>query len=259
LDATEQTVPYGSQVASELAAAHAKEIVHRDLKPANVMISKDGVKVLDFVLARSPQDERLTQSNVVIGTPAYMAPELLQGKPCDARTDIYAFGLVLFEIATGKRVARGTPPPLDALPEKLAHVVERCLSEDPDDRWQTARDVSAELQWAAIAPIPAARPRRISGWSLAAAELAIIGAMTVALVYFRQAPEARILRSAMLPPENTSFDFASNLGPMALSPDGRRMVFAATGSDGKSRLWIRPLDSATARPLQETEGGKFPF
>src|SRR5271170_7595872 len=120
----EQTIQYGAQIASALGAAHSKGIVHRDLKPGNVMVAKAGVKVLDFGLAKSTQDETLTAANAVMGTPAYMAPEQREGKACDARTDIYALGLVLSEMATGTRVQPGERrPQFDSLPKKLAHVV----------------------------------------------------------------------------------------------------------------------------------------
>src|SRR3984957_11126547 len=134
----EQTIQYGTQIASALSAAHAKGIVHRDLKPGNVMVTKVGVKVLDFGLAKSAQDETLTVTNAVMGTPAYMAPEQREGKPCDARTDIYGLGLMLSEMATGVRAHPGERPQVESLPEKLAHVIERCVAQDPDDRWQSA-------------------------------------------------------------------------------------------------------------------------
>ena len=106
----EQTIQYGAQIASALSAAHAKGIVHRDLKPGNIMITKAGMKVLDFGRAKSAHDETLTMANAVMGTPAYMAPEQREGQACDARTDIYALGLVLSEMATGKRTQPGEQP-----------------------------------------------------------------------------------------------------------------------------------------------------
>jgi eukaryotic-like serine/threonine-protein kinase len=254
----DETIRYGAQIASALAAAHGKDIVHRDLKPGNVMLTKAGVKVLDFGLAKSAQDETLTVANAVMGTPAYMAPEQKEGKPCDARTDIYALGLVLTEMATGTRTRQ-----TGSLPEKLAHVLDRCLAEDPDGRWQSARDVQSELAWAgepAAAPTPVELPKQPSRLWPVVSGLAILAlASALALVYSRESPETPARYATILPPEKTSFDFASNLGPVALSPDGKRMVFGATGEDGKSQLWLRALDTPGAQPLQNTEGGTFPF
>src|SRR5450432_584347 len=133
---------YGAQIAAALVEAHAKGIVHRDLKPGNIMIAKSGVKVLDFGLAKSGQDETVTASGMVIGTPAYMAPEQREGKAADARSDIYSFGCVLYEMSTAARVVsqrRRLPS------RKLERIVSRCLEEDPDSRWQSAAGLEREL------------------------------------------------------------------------------------------------------------------
>ncbi len=259
----EQTIQYGTQIAGALAAAHAKGIVHRDLKPGNIMIAKAGVKVLDFGLARSTQDKTVTAANAVMGTPAYMAPEQQEGKPCDARADIYSFGLVLAEMAIGQRLQPGAQTQLDLLPEKLAHVVERCLAPDREDRWQSSQDVKSELEWAArsaAAPVRT-RPtgRRSFVWP-AIACLALAGFAAIALVHFREvAPELPLRYANIVPPENNTFGANANLGLASLSPDGRYVAFAATNENGERQLWLRPLDKAQAQPLQNTGSGRLPF
>ena len=138
----ETALLYASQILAALAEAHEKGVIHRDLKPGNIMIAKTGVKVLDFGLAKSVQDETLTASHMVVGTPAYMAPEQREGKPADARSDIYSFGCVLYEMLTGARLA----PLRKRLPSrKLEGVVSRCLEEDPARRWQSAAELHREL------------------------------------------------------------------------------------------------------------------
>ncbi len=133
---------YGLQIAAALTEAHAKGIVHRDLKPGNIMIAKSGVKILDFGLAKSRQDETVTGSHMLIGTPAYMAPEQREGKPADTRSDIYSFGCVLYEMATGARI---TSQRRRISSPKLERIIERCLEEDPGRRWQSVAEVMREL------------------------------------------------------------------------------------------------------------------
>ena len=144
----ETVLLYGSQIAAALVEAHGKGIIHRDLKPGNIMIGKSGVKVLDFGLARMGQDETVTASHMIVGTPAYMAPEQREGKPADARTDIYSFGRVLYEMLTGARVG---PQRKRIRPRKLKTIVNRCLEEDPVRRWQSAAELQREL--AAVSPV----------------------------------------------------------------------------------------------------------
>ncbi len=252
----EDTLRYGQQIADALAAAHAKGITHRDLKPGNIMISKSGVKVLDFGLAKSPKDETLTDTRMVMGTPAYMAPEQRDGKECDARTDIYSLGLVLYEMATGKRVEQGQSPLLDQLPQQLAHVIERCLAPDPDGRWQSAQDVSAELEWAAKSrpTVAGERPRRVRvPWIIAG--LATLIALVLAGTYLRETsqgvPDGRSIRFSVPAPENVEF---SDGALPVISPDGEKLAFGGIGADGKLRIWLRPLSSLTAEPVEGSEG-----
>src|SRR5262245_41515709 len=172
----ERALDYGAQIARALAAAHAKGIVHRDLKPANIMVTKSGVKVLDFGVARVGviPGETATMSRAIVGTPAYMAPEQLQGNPGDARADVFSFGLILAEMLTGTRPSHGTLKFPAHVPPRIARVVERCLASDPDDRWQAAADAGWEL--AAVDPAPTATPARASRerWIWAALTLALV-------------------------------------------------------------------------------------
>ncbi len=169
---------YGIQIAAALAEAHGKGIVHRDLKPANIMIAKSGLKVLDFGLAKSGQDETVTGSHMLMGTPAYVSPEQREGKPADARSDIYSFGCVLYEMSTGARITsqrRRIPS------RKLERIVRRCLEEDPSRRWQSAAELERELAGVNAA---SSRGKRM----LAAAAMLVFLAAT-GYLYFRRAPK----------------------------------------------------------------------
>ncbi len=168
---------YASQIMAALVEAHAKGIVHRDLKPANIMIAKSGVKVLDFGLAKSNQDETVTASHMVMGTPAYMAPEQKEGKPADARSDIYSFGCVLYEMSTGARFGSQRK----RIPSRrLEKIVSRCLEEDPGRRWQSAAELEREL-----AGVTATGSR---GKRMLAAATAILGLSAATYFYLHRAP-----------------------------------------------------------------------
>jgi serine/threonine protein kinase len=199
---TELALRYGAEIADALSAAHSKGIIHRDLKPSNIMIAKGGVKVLDFGLAKlssgAEKPDSLTDSHTILGTPAYMAPEQLEGKECDARTDIFALGLLLYEMAAGRKAFQGDsraaliaeimrcePNLSDLTPPHFAHIVEQCLARDPENRWQTARDVKLELEYQArttAAVQPPARPRRLR---YAIGAVAAIGLLCAAALSFR--------------------------------------------------------------------------
>src|SRR6266496_663503 len=195
----EQLLGYGIQIADAIETAHRHGIIHRDLKPGNIMLTKQGAKLLDFGLARMeqraapasetlsrlPNDDKLTEEGAILGTFQYMAPEQLEGKDADARTDIFAFGAVLYEMATGKKAFAGSsqaslisaimkeePAPIASLqpmtPPALQRVVGTCLAKDPEERWQSAHDIASELAWIAqagsqagvAAPVVALRRRR---------------------------------------------------------------------------------------------------
>ena len=153
---------YGGQIAAALAEAHAKGIIHRDLKPGNIMITKSSIKVLDFGLAKSGEDQTLTTSRMVMGTPAYMSPEQREGKPADARSDIYSFGCVLYEMSTGARIGSKSGSGRRRLPSpKLERIVSRCVQEDPASRWQSVAELEPEL--ASISPATGPWKRIVAG------------------------------------------------------------------------------------------------
>ena len=278
----------GVEIADALERAHRAGIVHRDLKPGNVMLTKSGVKLLDFGLARvaapkaavpelsalpteAAESRPLTAAGAVMGTVQYMAPEQLEGKDADARTDIFAFGCVLYEMATGKRAFSGAsqaslissimssePAAISTLapmtPPALDRVVRICLAKDPDERWQSAHDVKSELQWIAQAGSQAGLPpmivsRRKSRERLIWAAAVVAAAAGAALL------SRRFLAPSGPPREAVRFELAPPSGAfqsLALSPDGRTLAFTVRDGSGFPKIWIRPLDSVEAHVLGGT-------
>jgi eukaryotic-like serine/threonine-protein kinase len=270
-----QVLEYGIQIAAALAAAHAAGIIHRDLKPANVIVTKGNVKVLDFGLAKflrtSPAPfqsaETLTAEHVIVGTLAYMAPEQLAGAECDARTDIFALGLILYEMIGGKpafsaptredlmaEVLRCQPTRLENTPASLACVLDRCLARDPADRWQAAADLRASLE---LAVIPPGQPSSRRSSARRALWIALLIAAVATLLYWpRHGPALREpVAFAFNAPEGTMLEARSGIP----SPDGRLLAFVARDPLGKSAIWLRSLASQTGQRLPDTDEASGPF
>jgi eukaryotic-like serine/threonine-protein kinase len=290
-----RVLEYGIQLADALDCAHNHGIIHRDLKPSNVILTKAlGIKVLDFGLAklRAIESDDVTKSaldtarNVIIGTLAYMSPEQLEGKRADVRSDIFAMGLVLQEMATGRRVfdapseaaliaaiLSGEPPPVSSgqplAPSALDWLLSRCLAKEPDERWQHARDVAAGLRWIASDPKPDQRIRsprsatRRYTWPLAATALLVSLLAIVAYLprLSATAPFAPGIAFAVYPPPLGAFTLTPSSvrsSQFAISPDGKQLVFVASVA-GVSQLWLRSIDSLEARRVAGTVGASYPF
>jgi serine/threonine protein kinase len=249
----EQTIRYGIQIADALAAAHARGIVHRDLKPGNVMVSKSGIKVLDFGLAQSATDETLTATHMVIGTPAYMAPEQREAGITDTRTDIYALGMVLYEMALGKRPAEHRPLPMPDVPRELAHVIDRCLASDPNDRWQAASDVKAELEWASASKPAEKAPATKLLWPWIVTAVCASTAIVLGIWMVTKSKPPSI--AAQFP---FMMSEAGDQMPL-ISPDGRYIAFAGQDEKGNKWLFTRPLNAARSSALPGTEDASAPM
>jgi len=304
----DQAIRYGGQIAEALDKAHRQGIVHRDLKPGNVMLTKTGAKLLDFGLAKTSegvlfgarrssgetaggtshdqptQQKPLTQEGTILGTFQYMAPEQLEGVEADVRTDIFALGALLYEMATGHKAFSGKsrasliasildhqPPTISSVqpmtPPAFDHVVRRCLEKDPEDRWQSAHDVASELRWVAeagsqagvAAPVTIRRKTRERlAWALTG--VLSVAFVTVSWLHFRPSAPVTPFMSSVLPPSNGSFEFTDvDVTGLAVSPDGKKIAFVARDESGTKYLYLRQVDIAEPRQVSGTRGATNPF
>jgi serine/threonine protein kinase/Tol biopolymer transport system component len=274
--ALDRALHYAAQICEALDAAHKKGITHRDLKPANILVTKSGIKLLDFGLAKVTPDRppdaatetiALTQANTILGTLQYMAPEQLEGNEADARSDIFSFGAVFYEMLTGKHafagqsrasivaaiLERDAPSLAGIVPARLDRLMRRCLAKNPDDRWQSARDLKFELENIAEPEPARAGPKPRPPWPWIAA--CVLLTLAAAYSWWRSsAPPRGPLQFELTAPSGAEF---SEYGA-ALSSNGRMFAFTAI-KEGKRQLWVRSLDASAARMLQGTEDALYPF
>jgi serine/threonine protein kinase len=298
--AIQEALAIARQIAEALSAAHDQGIVHRDLKPANVKVRPDGVvKVLDFGIAKTLEPpaastaaaaaadtgtgtaSAVTKPGVIFGTPAYMSPEQARGLPLDRRTDIWAFGCVLFEMLTARRAFTGrasrehADAAVDrapdwsqlpgATPPAVRRLMRRCLEEDPKRRLADAADARLEIEDASTGvpdppgPAPLPRPRRGPAVLAAAFSALIAGAVTWAFVTPRQARPVQPSRFAIVPPPAQSLDVQDNDRNLVLSPDGRHLVYRSGGTSNGGPLMLRSMDRLDAQPLAGVTNARGPF
>ena len=300
----EQVLKYGIEICEGLEKAHKTGVTHRDLKPGNIMLTKTGAKLMDFGLAKSATasappassltatlsgpsaDPPLTARGTVVGTFHYMSPEQVEGKEADARSDIFALGAVLYEMATGIRAFTGKtqasvvaailaaePQPISVVrplsPPALDRVVKVCLAKDPDERFQSVHDLKLQLKWIAEggsqagvpAPVATRRKSRERVLTSAAVLCGLLAAAGIAgsVIFSKKAESFRKVVCAQIgAPEPYSFTPVSSSNHVEVSPDGNNIAFIAEG-EGKQLLWVRPLRATTVQALAGTEGAYYPF
>jgi len=287
----DQALTVGIEIAEALAVAHGAGVIHRDIKPANIMLTRSGVKLLDFGLARlhrtlgvgHPDGQDANghpiRSSGIAGTLPYMAPEQLRGTASDARADLFAFGAVLYEMLAGRAAFDATseadliveiverePAPLSTrqplTPPRLERLIATCLAKDPDERWQTSQDLVRALRWVRDDHSPQASRQaagRVSptlvawGWGLAA----VLFLTLVAVVWPRPAGSvSRITFPVFAPPAT---QFPRGAAEMAVAPDGSGLVFVAVAANGTRQLWLRRFDATDSQLLAGTDGASYPF